>query len=233
MDGNGRWAVQRGLPRAFGHKRGASKVTEIVRTCPDLNIKTLTLYAFSTENWQRAAHEVASLMRIFRGYMQSKFLELVQKNVKVIFLGDPTPIAEDIVKQMKELEKATSMNNGLTLNIALNYGGRDEIVRAAKNFATDSVMGQVRPEDLTVSGFENYLDTKNQSNPDIIIRTAGQQRISNFLLWQMAYSELYFTDTKWPDFSVRELRGVLSNFNNRERTFGGNKASDMVVGKKL
>ena len=133
MDGNGRWAIERKLPRAFGHKRGASRVTEIVKCCPDLNIKTLTLYAFSTENWQRSAHEVASLMKLFRGYLQNKFLELVKSNVKVIFIGDSSPIDLDIVKQMRKLEYSTRNNDGLTLNIALNYSGRDEIVRTTKD----------------------------------------------------------------------------------------------------
>ena len=226
MDGNGRWAVERRLPRAFGHKRGASKVTEIVTACPDLGIKTLTLYAFSTENWNRAAHEVASLMKLFRGYMQSKFLQLVQNNVKVIFLGDPSPIQSDIVDQMQNLEEATKKNDGLTLNIALNYGGQDEIVRAAKKFGLETAKGTQNPADLTVAGFEKYLDTANQSHPDLIIRTAGQQRLSNFLLWQVAYSEFYFTKTNWPDFSIKELVQILSEFSERERTFGGNNTVD-------
>ena len=226
MDGNGRWAVERRLPRAFGHKRGASKVTEIVTACPDLGIKTLTLYAFSTENWNRAAHEVSSLMKLFRGYMQNKFVELVENNVKVVFHGDPSPIAKDISAQMKKLELATKDNDGLTLNIALNYGGRDEIVRAARKFSMDTLTGKAIPKDLTMEKFETYLDTKDQPNPDLILRTAGQQRISNFLLWQMAYSEMYFTATTWPDFSIKELNTVISEFKERQRTFGGNSAGN-------
>ena len=224
MDGNGRWAAERRLPRAFGHKRGASRVTEIVRACPDLDIRTLTLYAFSTENWNRSAHEVSSLMRLFRGYMQNKFVELVENNVKVVFLGDPGPIARDISAQMKKLEIATKDNDELTLNIALNYGGRDEIVRAAQKFSVGTLAGRAKPQDLTIEKFETYLDTKNQPNPDLILRTAGQQRISNFLLWQIAYSEMYFTATTWPDFSVKELNTVISEFKERKRTFGGNSA---------
>ena len=223
MDGNGRWAIERSLPRAFGHKRGASRVSEIVKQCPDLGIQTLTLYAFSTENWNRAAHEVASLMRLFRGYLQSKFVELVQKNVKVNFLGDSGPIDSDIVSQMHELTEATKLNDGLILNIAINYGGRDEILRAVKRFAEDSKNGNVTPNELTKEKFENYLDTNNQKDPDLIIRTAGEQRISNFLLWQIAYSELHFTKTKWPDFSAQELENILLEFVNRDRTFGKNK----------
>ena len=180
MDGNGRWAVQRRLPRAFGHKRGASRVTEIVRICPDLNIKTLTLYAFSTENWNRAAHEVASLMKLFRGYLQNKFLELVDNNVKVVFFGDTSPISRDIVIQMKKLEKATRNNDGLNLNIALNYSGRDEIIRATKKIATDCKLGILKKENINENLFKKYLDTKYQSDPDLVIRTAGNQRVSNF-----------------------------------------------------
>jgi len=225
MDGNGRWAVKRGLPRAFGHKRGASRVTEIVRACPDLKIDTLTLYAFSTENWNRAAHEVASLMKLFRGYLQNKFLELVENNVKVVFLGNTEPIARDIVLQMKKLEKATRNNNGLTLNIALNYSGRDEIIRVSKKIAKDCESKILKIEDIDDELFKKYLDTKNQTDPDLIIRTAGNQRISNFLLWQIAYTELYFTKTNWPDFTAKELVQILEECKHRERTYGstGNK----------
>ncbi len=220
MDGNGRWAVQRRLPRAFGHKRGASRVTEIVKICPDLNVKILTLYAFSTENWQRAAHEVASLMKLFRGYLQNKFLELVENNVKVVFLGDTKPIDRDIVVQMKKLEKATINNDGLTLNIAINYSGRDEIIRATQKIARDYKSKILKIEDINDNLFQKYLDTKNQNDPDLIIRTAGNQRISNFLLWQIAYSELYFTETNWPDFTSEKLKSIITDCKNRIRTFG-------------
>ena len=220
MDGNGRWAVERRLPRAFGHKRGASRVTEIVKACPDLQIDVLTLYAFSTENWNRAAHEVASLMRLFRGYLQNKFVELVNNNIRVIFLGDTKPIAKDIVIQMKKLEEATKSNNSLTLNIAINYGGRDEIVRAAKKISLEAKNNQLDPNDITPEIFENFLDTFNQKNPDLIIRTAGEYRISNFLLWQIAYSEFHFTKTKWPDFNPDELQKIITEYKKRNRTFG-------------
>ena len=225
MDGNGRWASDLGWPRALGHRKGARTVTDIVKACPDLGIESLTLYAFSTENWNRSAHEVASLMRLFRGYLQNKFVELVEKNVRVIFLGDPTPVAKDIVVQMRRLEKATKQNNGLTLNIALNYGGRDEIIRAAKKFGRDVKLGNCNVDNLTVEKFETYLDTKGQKSPDIIIRTAGEQRLSNFLLWQAAYSELYFTKLTWPEFSAKHLEEVLKNFSGRSRTFGKEKLS--------
>ncbi len=221
MDGNGRWAIQRRLPRAFGHKRGASRVTEIVRSCPELNIDTLTLYAFSTENWQRAAHEVASLMKLFRGYLQNKFLELVENNIKVIFIGDRSPIDLDIVHQMNKLEHATKNNDKLTLNIAINYGGRDEILRASIKIAEDTLHGKIKLNQINADTFEDYLDTKEQSDPDLIIRTAGNHRISNFLLWQIAYSEFHFTETSWPDFTIAELGTILTSFKSRVRTFGG------------
>ncbi len=228
MDGNGRWAVNLGRPRAFGHKRGASRVTEIVESCPDLGIKTLTLYAFSTENWNRSAHEVQSLMRLFRGYLQNKFMSLVDNNVCVKFIGDPSPIARDIVLQMRNLERATKKNTGLNLNIALNYGGRDEIVRAAKKFATCVKDGQIEISELNIEKFKSFLDTKDQNDPDFIIRTAGEHRISNFLLWQSAYSEFYYTPLNWPDFKPSDLENAINDLVYRDRTFGKNK----VVTKK-
>ncbi|MDG2059886.1 MAG: isoprenyl transferase [Flavobacteriales bacterium] len=222
MDGNGRWAKSKGKFRVFGHQSGVKAVRDTVEGAAEIGLKYITLYAFSTENWNRTAHEVASLMKLFRGYMQSKFLQLVENNVKVIFLGDPNPIRKVIVDQMQKLEQATEKNDGLTLNIALNYGGRDEILRAVQKFGMDASTGKANPKDLTVESFEKYLDTKGQKNPDLIIRTAGQQRLSNFLLWQIAYSELYFTKTTWPDFSVEELSQILVEFDQRGRTFGGN-----------
>ena len=220
MDGNGRWAANLGLPRAFGHRRGASRVSEIVRISPELGIKTLTLYAFSTENWSRAAHEVESLMRIFRGYLQTKFLALVENNVRVRFLGDPSPIASDIVSQMKKLEKATACNKGLHLNIALNYGGRDEIVRAAKRLITAVNEKGLPIEKIDEKTFELFLDTSGQSHPDLIIRTAGELRLSNFLTWQSAYSEFYFTKLTWPEFYPQNLSSALKEYFQRQRKFG-------------
>jgi undecaprenyl diphosphate synthase len=225
MDGNGRWAANKGLPRTFGHKKGASRVTEIVESCPELGIKALTIYAFSTENWNRAAHEVESLMRLFRGYLQNKFLSLVENNVKVVFLGDPQPIARDLRLQMHKLEKATKHNTGLTLNVALNYGGRNEIVRACKKILKKTLVGELQADDVNEATFQSFLDTNGQSGPDIIIRTAGEQRLSNFLLWQSAYSEFYFTDLKWPEFTPNDMKIVLDELSNRERTFGRNKVS--------
>ncbi len=222
MDGNGRWAADKGRPRAFGHRKGASRVSNIVECCPDLGIKTLTIYAFSTENWNRAAHEVESLLRLFRGYLQNKFLSLVENNVCVKFLGDPKPIARDLVLQMRKLERATKNNDGLNLNVALNYGGRDEIVRATKKIVKSVMSEDLNLSDLDVETFSKFLDTGIQKNPDYIIRTAGEQRISNFLLWQSAYSEFYFSPLTWPEFTPNDLSMALNELQLRQRTFGKN-----------
>ena len=225
MDGNGRWAASRGRPRAFGHKKGASRVTEIVEACPDIGIETLTIYAFSTENWNRAAHEVESLMRLFRGYLQNKFMSLVENNVKVKFIGDSTPIARDLRLQMRQLEKATKHNTGLNLNVALNYGGRDEIVRACQKIAMATVKNNLNVNDINEDLFASFLDTAGFTGPDIIIRTAGEKRISNFLLWQAAYSEFYYTDLTWPEFTVSDLRLAITELSIRNRTFGNIKVA--------
>ena len=225
MDGNGRWAADRGRPRAFGHKKGASRVTEIVEACPNIGIETLTIYAFSTENWNRAAHEVESLMRLFRGYLQNKFMSLVENNVKVKFIGDPTPIARDLRLQMRKLEKATKHNTGLNLNVALNYGGRDEIVRTCQKIAMETVKNDLNVKDITEDLFASFLDTAGFTGPDIIIRTAGEKRISNFLLWQAAYSEFYYTDLTWPEFTVSDLRLAITELSIRNRTFGNIKVA--------
>ena len=220
MDGNGRWAASKGLPRSFGHRKGAKNVSEIIKSCPDLGIKTLTLYAFSTENWNRAAHEVASLMRLFRGYLQTKYLDIINNNIKVTFLGDTNPLPSDILSQMKKLENESRGNNKFSLNIALNYGGRDEIIRSTKNMAEDLLAKKIAITDINEELFNNYLDTKGQNDPDLIIRTAGEKRLSNFLLWQSTYSELYFSDKMWPEFSVDCLKEALDSYNLRIRKFG-------------
>lgn len=220
MDGNGRWAASKGLPRSFGHRKGAKNVSEIIKSCPDLGIKILTLYAFSTENWNRAAHEVASLMRLFRGYLQTKYLDIINNNIKVTFLGDTNPLPSDILSQMKKLENESRENNKFSLNIALNYGGRDEIIRSTKSMAEDLLAKKIGITDINEELFNNYLDTKGQNDPDLIIRTAGEKRLSNFLLWQSTYSELYFSDKMWPEFSVDCLKEALDSYNLRTRKFG-------------
>ena len=223
MDGNGRWASEKGLPRSFGHRKGAKTVSEIIKACPDLGITTLTLYAFSTENWKRAAHEVESLMRLFRGYLQSKFLQIIENNIKVTFLGDTSPLPIDILNQMKNLEIKTKSNDGFFLNIAINYGGRDEIIRATKKIVKNVIDKKLYLSEIDSNSFSNYLDTAGQKDPDLIIRTAGERRLSNFLLWQISYSEFYFSDEMWPAFSKHSLKNAIDSYNSRERKFGNLK----------
>ena len=220
MDGNGRWAVDKGWPRSFGHRAGAKKVSEIIKYCPELKVKTLTLYAFSTENWKRAAHEVSSLMRLFRGYLQTKYLEVVKNNIKVKFLGDTNPLPKDILLQMKKLETDTKKNNGFFLNIALNYGGRNEIIRSTKKIAKDLLSDKISVDDINETLFSSYLDTSGQKDPDLIIRTAGEMRLSNFLLWQSVYSELYFSNKMWPEFTTQDFEMAVHSFRQRNRKFG-------------
>tara|TARA_B100000085_G_scaffold149577_1_gene136013 strand:+ start:158 stop:850 length:693 start_codon:yes stop_codon:yes gene_type:complete len=220
MDGNGRWAADKGWPRSFGHRAGAKKVSEIIKYCPELKVKTLTLYAFSTENWKRAAHEVSSLMRLFRGYLQTKYLEVVKNNIKVKFLGDTNPLPKDILLQMKKLETDTKKNNGFFLNIALNYGGRNEIIRSTKKIAKDLLSDKISVDDINETLFCSYLDTNGQKDPDLIIRTAGEMRLSNFLLWQSVYSELYFSNKMWPEFTTQDFEMAVHSFRQRNRKFG-------------
>lgn len=220
MDGNGRWATSRGLSRLIGHKRGASRVKDIVKASPELGVTTLTLYAFSTENWKRAAHEVEGLMKLFRGYMQNNLLELHQKNVRVRFLGDSTPLAGDIRSQMEHLTDLTKDNTGLNLNIAINYGGRDELVRAVREISEKVRAGCLTPNTLTEDTICAHLDTCEQPDPDLIIRTAGELRLSNFMTWQSAYSEFTFLDVSWPDFTFDIYETCIANFTCRVRQFG-------------
>ncbi len=220
MDGNGRWATSRGLARLVGHKRGASRVKDIVKSSPQLGVTTLTLYAFSTENWKRAAHEVEGLMKLFRGYLQNNLLELHEKNVRVRFLGDASPLAEDIRLQMEHLAELTKDNSGLHLNIAINYGGRDEIVRATRRIASKVLDGTLSPDAITEDTICDHLDTCEQADPDLIIRTAGELRLSNFMTWQSAYSELMFPNVSWPDFTFEVYEKCLGEFTDRVRRFG-------------
>ena len=220
MDGNGRWATQKGLPRKAGHMRGASRVTEIVKSCPQLGVEGLTLYAFSTENWKRAAHEVESLMRIFRWYLRSKRMELHENNVSVRFLGDPSPLAMDIRKQMDALTELTAENTGLHLNIAINYGGRDEILRAVKKIAAKTASGSLMADDICEDILSDHLDTGGLSDPDLIIRTAGEMRLSNFMLWQSAYTEFVFLKELWPDFTSEIFADMVDIYAGRNRQYG-------------
>lgn len=220
MDGNGRWARSRGKPRLFGHKAGARKVREIVESCPDLGVRYLTLYAFSTENWKRAPAEVAGLMALFRRFIRSETAELIREGVRVRFIGDRAPLNRKLRTMMGELETATALNDTLHLTVALNYGSRDEISRAAKAYADDLVAGRVDNPDTGPDMLRPYLDTRDLPDPDLVIRTSGETRISNFLMWQCAYSEFEFTQTYWPDFGREEFGNTLLNFGLRERRFG-------------
>jgi len=220
MDGNGRWATRRGLARLIGHKRGAAQVKKIVKSCPELGVDTLTLYAFSTENWKRAAHEVEGLMKLFRGYLSNNLVELHEKNVCVRFLGDPTPLSPDILGMMQTLGNLTKNNTGLKLNVAINYGGRDELVRATRAIARKVELGELDISDVNETCLAEHLDTNGQDDPDLIIRTAGEMRLSNFMTWQSAYSEFAFVEESWPDFTREVFESTLENFHSRTRQFG-------------
>ncbi len=220
MDGNGRWATQRGRPRLFGHHAGAKRVREIVQACPDMGVKYLTIFAFSTENWKRTQAEVAGLMSLFRRYITMEARALCDENVRVRFIGDRVRLDKKLVSLMDELEQMTKGCTGVNLTIAINYGGRDEVARATKRLAQDVAAGRLDPEKVDEETLPKYLDTYVLPDPDLVIRTSGEARISNFLLWQSAYAEYEFIDTLWPDFSAEEFQGLIGNYSGRERRYG-------------
>ena len=222
MDGNGRWAKKRGLPRSAGHKKGAETVKDIVRAAGDMGIKYLTLYAFSTENWQRDPEEVKGLMGLLREYLKSELKEIQENGVRIMFIGERQMLDADIAEQMSKIEKDTADNDKMTLCIALSYGSRQEIVAAVQKIALLAKKGDISTNDIDIKMFSDMLYTKDIPDPDLLIRTSGELRISNYLLWQIAYSELFFTPTLWPDFSKEELAGIVDNFNRRERRYGKN-----------
>lgn len=220
MDGNGRWAVKRGLPRKMGHREGAKAFRKIARCCKDLGIRYITFYAFSTENWKRPQDEVDEIMRLFGEYLDEA--EDFQKDrTRLIFLGEKSAFGEKMAQRMTELEKSSAHFDEMTLMLAMNYGGRDEIVRAARNIAAMALNREIKLTDIDESLFSGMLYTGGIPDADLIIRPSGEKRISNFLIWQSAYSELYFTDTLWPDFSEKELHKALEDFASRSRRFGG------------
>lgn len=223
MDGNGRWAQARGRPRLFGHHAGARRVGEVVECCPALGIKYLTIFAFSTENWKRTQVEISGLMSLFRRYISKEMKALAARNVRVRFIGDRVRLDAKLVQLMDELEHETAQNEGTHLTIALNYGGRDEVARATKRLAADVASGRLLPKDVDEETLPRYLDTHVLPDPDLVIRTSGEARISNFLLWQSAYSEYEFIDTLWPDFTSEELACLCQRFGNRDRRFGAVK----------
>jgi undecaprenyl diphosphate synthase len=224
MDGNGRWAQQRGRPRLFGHHAGARRVREVLQSCPEHGVKYLTLFAFSTENWKRTQTEVAGLMLMFRKYIQREARALVDNGVRVRFIGDRIRLDDKLVSLMDELELLTAGNDLIHLTIALNYGGRDEVTRAAKRLAYEIEMGRLSHKDVDAETLSRFLDTHVLPDPDLVIRTSGEARISNFLLWQSAYAEYEFVDTLWPDFTAAEFGRVLARYGQRERRFGAVQA---------
>ncbi len=221
MDGNGRWAQMRGRPRLFGHQAGARRVREIVEACPENGVKYLTIFAFSTENWKRTQTEVAGLMKLFRRYIQREAQDLFKAGVRVRFIGDRIKLDDKLVNLMDELELLTSGNDKCHLTIAINYGGRDEVTRAAQRLAYEVEQGRLSYKDVDAETLAKFLDTHVLPDPDLVIRTSGEARISNFLLWQSAYAEYEFIDTLWPDFTAEEFGKVVSRYGNRERRFGG------------
>ena len=221
MDGNGRWAEKRGKPRMFGHHAGSKRVREILKSCPRLDVKYLTIFAFSTENWKRTQEEVAGLMTLFRIYIIREAKNLKKNGVRVRFIGDRVRLEASLVDLMDNLEMVTSENDLVHLTIAINYGGRDEVARAAQRLAYDIKSGRLLPKEIDEKTLQKYLDTFVLPDPDLLIRTSGEARISNFLLWQAAYSEYEFVDTLWPDFTPAMFEEVLERFSKRTRRFGG------------
>jgi len=228
MDGNGRWAQQRGALRAAGHQAGFEATRNIVESCGRREIAALTLFAFSSENWNRPASEVKRLMDLFLRALQSEVAKLQKNNVQVRFIGDRSAFSEKLQKEMNSAEVLTAANTGLKLAIAVNYGGRWDVINATKALAQEIVDGKLQLDKITPELFSTYLTVADCGEPDLFIRTGGEQRISNFLLWQLAYTELYFTDTLWPDFDDQELALALDFFASRQRRFG--KTSEQVSG---
>ena len=220
MDGNGRWAQSRGKPRLYGHHAGAKRVREVVEACPDLGVKYLTIFAFSTENWKRTQAEVSGLMKLFRRYLTKEAQSLFKNGVRVRFIGDRIKLDDTLVRMMDELELLTADNTKVHLTIALNYGGRDEVARATKRLAREVAQGHIDPETVDAETLARFLDTYVLPDPDLVIRTSGEARISNFLLWQSAYAEYEFVDTLWPDFTADEFGRVVQSFAGRKRRFG-------------
>lgn len=221
MDGNGRWAQKKNLPRMAGHNAGMQTIKEIVKASSTLGIKHLTVYAFSTENWKRSTEEVSGIFKLIVVYIEKELKELHENNVKVRVLGDYERLPKDAVESLERSLNTTSNNTGLQFNIALNYGGRDEILRSVKKLAKEVEAGTLNADDITEEMIADNLYTAGIPDPDMIIRTSGEMRLSNYLLWQSAYSELIFTDVLWPDFSRKEYEKLIEVFQNRKRRFGG------------
>lgn len=226
LDGNGRWAKSKGKPRTYGHTAGAKNVEKICDAAGHMGIKYLTVYAFSTENWNRPGDEVEELMRLLGSYMKTCLKTAKKNNMRVRVLGDITRLKPQLQQQIRELEQVSAQYDGFQFQIALNYGSRDEMLRAMKKMYADTANGILNEADITEETFSKYLDTADIPDPDLLIRTSGEQRLSNFLLWQLAYSEFYFTSVPWPDFDETELKKAVEAYNNRDRRFGGLSAKE-------
>ena len=220
LDGNGRWAKKRLMPRNYGHAKGAKTVEKICEEAWNMGIKYLTVYAFSTENWKRPQDEVDALMKLLKNYLKDCIERSNSNDMRVRVIGDKTALSDEIREKIEELEEMTKDNKGLNFTIAINYGSRDEIRRAVTQLAEDVKVGNLQPEEITEEKIAGYLDTKGIPDPDLLIRTSGEQRLSNYLLWQLAYTEFYFTDVLWPDFSKKDLEQAVLAYNKRDRRFG-------------
>ena len=226
LDGNGRWAKAKGMPRNYGHAQGSKNVERICEEAWRMGIKYLTVYAFSTENWNRPKDEVDALMKLLRNYMKTCLKTAAKNDMKIRVIGDITRLDEDIRSRIGELEESTKDNGGLNFQIAINYGSRDEITRAVRRIAADCRDGRLAAEEIDEQVIDRYLDTHDIPDPDLLIRTSGEQRLSNYLLWQLAYTEFYFTDVPWPDFTKEELLKAVEQYNARDRRYGGVKEEE-------
>ncbi|MGE9964886.1 isoprenyl transferase [Fusicatenibacter saccharivorans] len=228
LDGNGRWAKLKGMPRNYGHAQGSKNVEKICEVAYKMGVKYLTVYAFSTENWKRPQSEVDALMTLLRNYMKTCLKTAEKNRMKVRVIGDKTRLDDDIRTRIEELEEASKNNDGLNFQIAINYGSRDEMVRAMRKMMKDCEAGKITSDEVTEEVFESYLDTHGIPDPDLLIRTSGELRLSNYLLWQLAYTEFYFTDVPWPDFTKEELEKAIMQYNNRDRRYGKIKEEEDV-----
>ncbi len=228
LDGNGRWAKSKGMPRNYGHAQGSKNVEKICEVAYKMGVKYLTVYAFSTENWNRPKDEVDELMKLLRNYMKTCLKTAEKNRMKVRVIGDKTRLDDDIRTRIEELEEASKNNDGLNFQIAINYGSRDEMVRAMRKMMKDCEAGKITSDEVTEEVFESYLDTHGIPDPDLLIRTSGELRLSNYLLWQLAYTEFYFTDVPWPDFTKEELEKAIMQYNNRDRRYGKIKEEEDV-----
>lgn len=220
LDGNGRWAKSKGMPRTYGHTTGAKNVEKIAEAAGNMGIRYLTLYAFSTENWNRPPEEVKALMNLLDSYLKNCIQTAKKNNMAVRVLGDISRLDERMQEKIQKLEESSADYDGLHLQIAINYGSRDEIVRAIRKLGRDVEAGKIAPDQISEESFSSYLDTAGLPDPDLLIRTSGEERLSNFLLWQLAYAEFYFTDVPWPDFHEEDLRRAVEAYNQRDRRYG-------------